>query len=146
VLAEGYVDGWPITTPVGMFLESIRQGNTISVAALVSQLNPVEVMRWSMQGTALIARNRGRLVTAKRRAFADFSTALARAEAEAEASMTEVIRDAALGEGRDAWRAAAWILEHQAKATLPTPEDPDDEDELERYGTPVPASNSDPEE
>jgi hypothetical protein len=137
VLEEGWQDGWPVTTPVGMLLEATRQGHTITTAAHVSQLDPGEVMRWSMQGAALLARAKGNLVVRARRPFADFAGALARAEAEAESAMVDVIRDAALSDNRDAWRAAAWMLDHQQKAAPPTPDDPDDEDELDALSTPV---------
>lgn len=137
LLELGWSDGWPTVTPVGAFLESIREGNTLVTAALTATLDPNEVMRWSMQGTTLVARARGKAVVRARRPFADFATALARAEAEAESAMVAVVREVAQAQTRDSWRAAAWLLDHQSKATPPAPEDPDDEDELERYGTPA---------
>jgi hypothetical protein len=133
----GWSDGWPLMTPVGEFLESVRQGNTLTTAALTATLDPNEVMRWSMQGNALLVRARGKLVVRARRPFADFAVALARAEAEAETAMVSVVRDVALSDVKDSWRAAAWLLDHQAKAPAPAPEDPDDEDELESLSTAV---------
>jgi hypothetical protein len=133
----GWSDGWPLMTPVGEFLESVRQGNTLTTAALTATLDPNEVMRWSMQGNALLARARGKLVVRARRPFADFAVALARAEAEAETAMVSVVRDVALADVKDSWRAAAWLLDHQAKAPAPAPEDPDDEDELEALSTAI---------
>jgi hypothetical protein len=136
-LQDGYVDGWPLTSPVGMFLEQIREGKPTVVAALVAALDPVDLARWSLQGHTLLARFRGRKVPAPRRPLSDFAVALDRAEAEAEAAMIDVVRETALGETKDSWRAAAWILEHSAKAAPLALEEPDDEDELERYSTPV---------
>ena len=124
LLELGWSDGWPPLTPVGEFLESVREGNTLTTAALTATLEPNEVMRWSMQGNALLARARGKLVVRARRPFADFAVALARAEAEAETAMVSVVRDVALASVKDSWRAAAWLLDHQAKAAPPTAEDP----------------------
>ena len=146
LLEMGWSDGWPPMTPVGAFLDSIREGNTVATAALTSGLDPADVARWSMQGSGLLAKWRGRQVPVKRRPFGDFVVALQRAEAEAEASMVEVIREAALGGTKDAWRAAGWLLDHTAKAAPITPEEPDDEDEIERYSTTVPATDLDAEE
>lgn len=143
LLAAGYADGWPPMTPVGAFLEAIRQGNTATTAALTSQLDPADVARWAIQGSALLSKHRGGNVPKPRRPFSDFVLALARAEAEAEAAMIEVVRDTALGDTKDSWRAAAWLLDHQAKAAPPLAEEPDDEDELARYATPVSGPDSD---
>lgn len=136
-LTTGWADGWPHDTPVGMFLEQIRQGNTQVVAALTSGLDPGDMARWTMEGGALLARARGKPVARGRRPYADFAVALARAEAEAEAAMVDVIRDVALADVKDSWRAAAWMLDHQARAAPPIPEHPEDDDDLAELSSPV---------
>lgn len=137
-LAEGYEDGWPETTKVGLFLASVREGNTATVASLTSGLLPSDVGRWSTQGAALLAKARGNLlwVPTKRRPFAAFTIELARAEAENESSMVAVVREVALADVKDSWRAAAWLLDHQTKAAPPTAEDFDDSDELDAMSAP----------
>jgi hypothetical protein len=137
LLETGWSDGWPPVTPVGSFLDSIREGNTVAVAALTSMLSPADVAKWALTGSGLLAQARGRMVPIRRRPFSDFAIALARAEAEAEAAMTEVIRETALGETKDSWRAAAWLLDHQAKAAPPEPQQYDDDDELDSLSSAV---------
>ena len=63
--------------------------------------------------------------------------ALARAEAEAEAAMVSVVRDVALADVKDSWRAAAWLLDHQQQAAPPTPEEFDDDDDIAAMSRPV---------
>jgi aryl-alcohol dehydrogenase-like predicted oxidoreductase len=138
-LMEGYADGWPPTTKVGMFLDKVRQSNTLVTAALTSELDPVQVVAWATKGNDLLARAKGRMVEKIRRPYSAFSIALARAEAEAETAMVAVVREVAAAQGKDSWRAAAWLLDHQQKASPPIPE-ADDEDDIERLASAVPAS------
>lgn len=138
-LADGYPDGWPVTTRVGTFLDKIRQGNTLVTAALTSDIDATQVVAWATKGNEVLARAHGRRVSPKVRAFAAFAQALARAEAEAETAMIAVVREVATSQGKDAWRAAAWLLDRQQKSMPPIPE-ADDSDELERLASAVPAS------
>jgi hypothetical protein len=139
-LALGYADGWPVVTPVGMFLDRIREGQNATVAALVAGLDPGDVSKWQHLGASFLGGGR---LTQQRRHFTDFATALAKAEAEHEAAMVEVVRDTAMAATKDSWRAAAWLLEHQARTAPPVPEDTEDDDEIERYAEAVPASTGD---
>ena len=136
-LTQGYEDGWPISTPIGMFLDAVRTGNGIVTAALISGLDPEHVTSWKTRGTHWLAEKHGEVAQVKttRRPMAAFVVALARAEADAQSTLTAVIMEAAVADHRDSWRAAAWLLNRNVPVSRPaTPEieeDDDDDDELD---------------
>jgi DNA-binding transcriptional regulator YdaS (Cro superfamily) len=144
LLRDGFEDGWPSTTPVGMFLERIRVGDTAATAALVSGLTPTTVEQWAVRGAGELARA-GTVARVRRslRPYAAFAHELARAEATNESTLTAVIMDAALADERDAWRAASWLLDHHARATPTTLEVDDLDDDAADLSSPVQYSADD---
>ena len=56
VLEEGWADGWPLTSPVGIFLEQVRESNTTVTAARTAGLDPNQVGHWSVTGASLLAK------------------------------------------------------------------------------------------
>jgi len=139
-LVDGYEDGWPFPSPIGRFLDRIREGDVMTVAALVNELDPTTVAGWASTGSVALARAGGNLgrVPKGSRAFATFAVELARAEAQNESRMVAIITNHAQDvEAKDRWRAAAWILEHHRRAAPPRPDDDGEEDDIAELSTPV---------
>lgn len=139
-LVDGYEDGWPFPSPVGRFLDRIREGDVVTVAALVNELDPTTVGQWAAIGSTLLGRAGGNVakVPKGQRAFAIFAVELARAEAQSETRMVAIITDHAMNpDAKDRWRAAAWILDHHRRAAPPRPDDDGDEDDIAELSTPV---------
>jgi hypothetical protein len=144
-LRDGFEDGWPSSTPVGGFLERIRVGDAQATAALVSGLTPALVEQWAQRGASELARAHGVVDHVRRsvRPYAAFAVELARAEATNESMLTAVIMDAALTEGKDAWRAASWLLDHRARAPQSNLEADDFDDDAADLSTAVQHSPDD---